>query len=288
MKEIVAAVLSLLMCVVTFGQTRPEFEVASIRPAPDQGLQVEVGLTINESQARFASFSLKDYIAMAYGLKVHQVSGPDWLGNEKFNIAAKLPDGAKTDQVGAMLQALLEDRFRLKTHRDKKEFPVYALEIAKGGLKINESVPEPEARGNGSGGVTVSAGGSGAGGGVNFGNGSFFGFGNNKFEAKKLRMPDLVEALSRFVDRPIVDMTNLKGGYDFILELSPQDYNAMLIRSAVAAGIVLPPQVLRAIEGGSIDSLSDAFEKLGLTFSSRREAIEIIVVDSMEKVPTEN
>src|SRR5947199_7819486 len=81
----------------------------------------------------------------SYRLKYYQVIAPDSLGSDRFNIAAKLPAGATRDQVPEMLQSLLADRFKLKPHREPRDFPVYALIIGKGGLKIKESAAEPEA-----------------------------------------------------------------------------------------------------------------------------------------------
>src|SRR5215831_7488212 len=125
--------------VTTFAQARLEFEVASIKPAPEQFQQTNIGLHMDGSQVRYSYLSLKDLISLAYDVKVPQVSGPDWLGSQRFEVAAKLPDGASMSQVPAMLQTLLVDKFGLKSHRDSKEFPVYALEVAKSGLKMKES-----------------------------------------------------------------------------------------------------------------------------------------------------
>jgi len=122
---------------------RLSFEVASIRPSastPQQG--VAAGARIDGAQFRTAFLTLKDYIAMAYRLKLYQISGPDWIGSDRFDIAAKLPEGTLPSQTMGMMQTLLEERFQLKSHREKKEFPVYALEIAKGGFKMTES-PQP-------------------------------------------------------------------------------------------------------------------------------------------------
>src|SRR5215471_17582779 len=115
----------LFAAVTTLAQTRPEFEVASIKPAPDQFQQANIGLHIDGSQVRYSYLSLKDLISLAYDVKLPQVSGPEWLGSQRFEIAAKLPDGATISQVPAMLQTLLVDKFGLKSHRDSKEFPVY-------------------------------------------------------------------------------------------------------------------------------------------------------------------
>jgi len=88
--------------------------------------------------------ALKDYIRIAYRLKDYQISGPDWLRSERFDITAKIPEGVSPGQIPEMLQGLLTERFQLKMHREKKEFPVYALEIAKSGLKISENAPDPD------------------------------------------------------------------------------------------------------------------------------------------------
>src|SRR5215471_8873840 len=76
-----------------------------------------------------------------YDIPPYQVQGPDWMGPAIFDISAKMPDGADPKQARAMLRLLLEDRFGLRAHRDMKEFPVYALEVAKMGLKMKELPP---------------------------------------------------------------------------------------------------------------------------------------------------
>jgi uncharacterized protein (TIGR03435 family) len=268
---------------------RLEFEVASIRPSapPSAGGSVQVGLHVDGAMIRINYLDLKDYIAMAYDLKLYQVTAPDWVGSdsERFDISAKLPEGAKRDQVGKMLQALLQDRFQLKTHMDSKEFPVYALVLGKNALKLKESAPEDDAT---PGQVNVSAGGSRAGVSVNLGNGAFFSFANNQLEAKKLTMPSFTDTLSRFMDRPVVDMTNLTGHYDFALNVTEDDYRAMLIRSAVAAGVNLPPEALRVLDNATDESLFAALEGAGLKLERRKEPLPVLVVDHMEKTPTSN
>ena len=83
-------------------------------------------------------------------------------------------------------------------------------------------------------------------------------------------------------------MTGLTKAYDFTLTFSPEDYNAMLIRSALSAGVVLPPQALKALDYGSGDSLIAAVETLGLKLDRRKAPLDLVVVDHMEKSPTEN
>ena len=107
---------------VLLAQTPParlEFEVASIKPSvatPASG-QVHVGVQIDGAQFHCGYLSLKDYIRIAYKVKDYQVTGPDWIAQERFDIHAKLPARAPRDQVMEMLQTLLEQRFQLKMHR---------------------------------------------------------------------------------------------------------------------------------------------------------------------------
>jgi uncharacterized protein (TIGR03435 family) len=276
---------------VAFAQTSPrvEFDVASIRPSPQLSEQVSLGLHLDGAQVRYASLSLKNYIASAYRVKPYQISAHDWSASQRFNIAATLPAGSTQAQIPEMLQALLTDRFQIKMHREKRELPVYALELGKGPLKLKETPPDADTeKGDAKGGVNVAASGSGAGIGVNLGNGSSYTFANNRFEARKLTMTVLSANLERFMDRPILDATGLKGNYDLALDISPEDYRAMLIRAAISEGVVLPAEALRALEGGSPGSLFDALQKLGLRLDPRKAPLDILVIDQAQKSPTEN
>jgi hypothetical protein len=129
---------------------------------------------------------------------------------------------------------------------------------------------------------------SGAGTTVTYGNGAYFTFGNNRFEGKKLPVTIIADALSRFADRPVVDMTGLKGNYDFSMEFSPEDFRAMMIRATIASGTVVPPEVLKLLDASSGDTLVNAVEKLGLKLESRKAPIEMLVIDEAQKTPTEN
>ena len=270
---------------------RLSFEVASIRPSAGTPQQaVAAGARIDGAQFRTAFLTLKDYIAMAYRLKLYQISGPDWIGSDRFDIAAKLPEGTLPSQTMGMMQTLLEERFQLKSHREKKEFPVYALEIAKGGFKMTESPPAPELENLDARAPQAFTGtGSNQGVSINLGPGSSFTFANNKFEAKRLSMAMLVGTLERFLDRSIVNATKLNGVYDFSIDVTTEDYRSMLIRSAVVAGVILPPEALRVLDGSSSPaSLFDGLEKLGLKLEPRKAPMDVLVVDSALKIPTEN
>lgn len=282
--------LAIAGAAAAFAQDAPkaQFEVATIRPSP-QTLEsgVTAGVHIDGAQVRAVALTLKDYIGIAYRIKVYQISGPDWLTSARFDIAATLAPGGSMTQFTEMMQSLLEERFQLKIHRNKKDFPVYALAVAKGGLKMQESAPDPNAE-DPKAPINVIGGGSAQGISVDLGRGSSYTFSNNKFEGKRLTMTALAGNLERFVDRPIVDMTNLPGSYDFSLDLTEEDYRVMLIRAGVNAGVALPPQALRLLDGASPVSLFDAMQKLGLKLDATRAPLDVLVIDDARKTPTEN
>ena len=269
---------------------RPEFEVASVKAAPTNPVPtMQVGVHVDGSQVHFSQFSLKDLIRIAYRVKLFQVTGPEWIASERFDISAKLPATATRDQVTDMLQSLLEDRFQMKLHRESKEFSVYGLVVVPGGVKL-QPVPEdpaPDGADPARSAVQVSATGGPTGVNINFGPGSYFRFGDNKIEGRELSMLNFADVLARFTDRPVVDMTNLPGRYNLEVNLTEDDYRAMLIRSAISAGVTLPPQALRLLDS-SDGSLFSALKPLGLKLEGRKAPLEVLVIDSLLRTPTEN
>lgn len=271
-------------------QAKPDFEVASIRPSQPaaQGGQVKVNVSIDGAQARFTYFSLKDLIGAAYNLKEYQIEGPEFIASERYDIVAKIPEGTRRDQLTPMLQTLLEDRFKLKSHRTKKDFPVYALIVNKGGLKIKESAPDPDADGAANNNVNVNVSGGRGGVFINYGGGASFNFADNKLICKRLTMEMIASTLARFVDRPVVDMTGLSGNYDLTLEFTPEDYRSLQIRAAITAGVQLPLEVRQLAEGASNDSLFSGMQAAGLKLDSRKSPLDVLVVDHAEKNPSGN
>ena len=288
MRAIRSVILSVAASAMLLAQTapvRPEFEVASIKPSATVPLaeKVHVGVQIDGAQVHCTYLSLKDYIRIAYQVKEYQITGPEWLASQRFDIHAKLPEGGR-GQFRDMLQNLLTDRFAVKMHRDSKEFPVFGVVVGKGGLKMKESPLDPETQA----GFSVAAEGSARGTTVNFGRGAYFSLADNKFEARKLTMTQLADSLGRFIERPVVDMTELKGTYDLTLEFTPEEYRVLLIRTALSAGVNLPLEVMRLLEGASDESLFKGLQAMGLKLESRKAPLEVLVIDSASKTPTEN
>jgi uncharacterized protein (TIGR03435 family) len=294
MKVIYGVILGIAAPLSVFAQAAPkvEFEVASVRPAaPQSNNQVQVGVHIDGAQVKVNYLSLRDLLRMAYRLKDQQISSPEWMAGERFDIAGKLPAGATPEQIPDMIKSLLEDRFQMKLHRETRDFPVYALIVAKGGSRMKESPLEavPEGTETSKANVNVQATGGPQGVTMTFGRGSYIRFGDNKLEAAKATMAGFADTMARFMDKPVIDMTQLTSTYDFTLQLTAEDYRAMLIRSAIAAGIALPPQALMALNyEGAGDSIHASIQALGLKMESRKAPLEVLVVDSVKRTPTEN
>jgi uncharacterized protein (TIGR03435 family) len=124
--EITAAILFAASAAWAQPPARPAFEVASIRPSPpldtikrqiDQG-KLHVGMFVDGARVDIGFLSVGEMIPIAYRVKLYQVAGPDFMGNDHWDILAKIPEGASKDQVPEMLRALLEERFKLKVHAE--------------------------------------------------------------------------------------------------------------------------------------------------------------------------
>src|ERR1700728_1228623 len=106
-RTVVISALAACLPILVNAQTKPahpEFEVASIRPAPPIDASVKIGIPIDGSQIRFTSLSLRDCMRYAWEVKDYQIDGPEWVAADRWDITAKLPAGSSTDQVPEMLQ----------------------------------------------------------------------------------------------------------------------------------------------------------------------------------------
>jgi uncharacterized protein (TIGR03435 family) len=231
----------------------PEFEAASIKPVktpnPSRTRDQEEG-------RRFTAYSvtLRDLIMMAYRVDAREISGgPAWMATDEYDVEAVAGEGVQVnEQLQAMLQKLLADRFQLTFHREQRLLPAYALTVAKGGSKLK----------------TAEAGGQGA---------SCEHVGVCNFRS---------EPLARFtqwlafvvLDRPVVDKTGIAGKFDFSLRWTPDEsqFSAMGLRAPAAADNANAPPLFTAIE-----------EQLGLKLEPVRAPAEVLVIDHVER-PSEN
>jgi uncharacterized protein (TIGR03435 family) len=283
------------------------------------GGKLPVGANIEASRAQYTYMALKELIAMAYKVKPYQITGPDWIATERFDIIAKIPDGAPKSDVPKMLQALLEDRFKLTVHRDSQEHPVLALVVGKGGPKLKESATAPQPidedaplkpgevktdMADGPARMTVDMKTGGAT--VNMGVKGTVAYKVDPatmtmhMNASQISMSGLVDMLTQFSQmtggggRQVVDMTGLKGNYEVSLDFSMADLIAMAraqgmdVPAGVGGGAPGAPGAAVASDPSGGSSLFDAVSSLGLKLEQRKAVVDQFVIDHIEKTPTEN
>jgi uncharacterized protein (TIGR03435 family) len=328
--------IPLVLAGAALGQTPPAappapakltFDVATVKPSPPMdmgkvaaemqaGRMPKFGPNVGASQAEYTYMSLKDLIALAYKVKVYQITGPDWMATERFDILAKMPDGATKDDAPAMLQALLEDRFKLTAHLATQEHPVLALVVGKGGPKLTDStvvavpidekaplkpgeiamnLPDGPARitRNPDGSTTTNMGAKGT-----FSQKVDMQTQTVHLVASALTMDGLTDLLNQVMQasgsggRQVVNLTELKGTYQITLDISIAD----IIANARAQGANMPG--VPPSGGGGVGEASDpggggatiaaSMQALGLKLESRKAPVEQLVVEHVEKSPTEN
>jgi uncharacterized protein (TIGR03435 family) len=221
---------------------------------------------------KYTNISLRDSIRGAYRVRDFQIVGPGWMASARFEINARLPAGASTDQIPEMLAALLVERFKLEIRREMKEQNVYALVVGNGGAKLkpaeiktdNNSLkalgPDGKPRdlmmfAAQPGGVFI--------------------------QAPSASLASLVGLMSRFTARPVVDMTGIEGLHDFRLFFAPE-----INGNPIAGGVPGPDGATTSAEPAP--SLFDAVKQYGFRMEARRAPIEMITVTHLEKTPIEN
>jgi uncharacterized protein (TIGR03435 family) len=253
-----AAVILAAIAVLS-GQSALKFEVASIKPS--QLGEARYGIRPAPGGERYvaSNVTLKQMITVAYRIKADQVAGgPAWLDADHYDMNAKAEHPSSIEELHAMLQDLLADRFQLRFHRESKELPMYALTVDKDGPKLKPH----EAQSGGDPWIDQTQ----------------DHFPQMTWHATFAPMDFFAWRLSLILDRPVVDQTNLKGGYDFDLKFTQE----------------LPPNIQPGalLNGEPIDAsgptIFDAIRRqLGLKLERQKGPVEILVIDRAEK-PVEN
>jgi len=292
-----------LACSPIFGQS---FEVASVKPHPPSGdnrIRVMMGGgpgTPDPGRINYENVTVKNILTQAFNVRDYQISGPSWMDSERFDITAKVPASATKEEFRTMLQNLLKERFGMAFHMDKKELPAYALVVARGGPKLTKAAdappdaPKPEA-------VPFPRPGQGPADKYGFppapagrgGNMMIMMPGKAKMVSNGSTMESFADMLANQVGRPVVDKTELTGKYDITLYFEP-DMRGM-------GGLTPPPPGMHDGAGGgagpmppptdgeSAPTLVTALqEQLGLKLESRKEAVDFVVIDKLDKNVTDN
>lgn len=340
MRRSVFAAGLLVACAAAFSQTAQtaqenlSFDVASVKPAaavtPGMGLRVMMRGgpgTEDPGQITYSGVTLKNVMTIAYGVKGYQVSGPAWMDSVRFDIVAKIPHDTTKEQFKVMLQNLLKERFGLELHHESKDLPMYDLVVAKGGVKMKESVEDPSAAapivpgtlGGPSSSTPPPPPPPPAGGGpirLNMGPDGMPKLppGMGKMGIMMMMMPGkmrmiangqpvsaLSEMLGNQLGKPVMDKTGLTAKYDFTLEFLPEDNMRMMM-----PGGAMPMQHSMPASGGAADGgampggggsadvptappLPAALQaQLGLKLESKKGPVDTLVIDKLNQIPTEN
>jgi uncharacterized protein (TIGR03435 family) len=235
---------------------KPEFAVATIKPSrPDAP---RGGYGIRGQDVTTTNVTVNWMIKLAYNVHAHQISGaPAWVDSERYDTVGRsdTPGEPSRDQMKLMIQKLLVDRFQLRFHTEKKELPVYAMVVAKGGPKIAVSAADPNAFP-----------------GIGFGRGP----GVISLVGRNTGLNGVANGLqSNILDKPVVDQTGLTGRYDFQLRFTPdatQVANFGGLEPANAADLDAPPDIFTAFE-----------QQLGLKLQPTKAVIDVIVIDRIER-----
>lgn len=242
----------LLLSIVALAASaqRPAFEVASIKPNRSLGGMSSIHLS--KGRVSMENVSLKKVLLNAYGIpddREYTINGPGWLATERFDIDATFPGDTPLPRVRQMMQTLLAERFKLALHRETRQLPMYSLVIAKNGLKIH---PAEGGQGRTSGGP-------------------------GRLEATKITMQRLADLLAHSVGLPVIDSTGVKGIFDFTLQWSPDETPKIGATDGNETAGVAGPSIFTALQ-----------EQLGLKLMSEKGPVEVLIVDHIEKAPTEN
>jgi uncharacterized protein (TIGR03435 family) len=234
-----------------------EFDVASVKRSNPNSANGTVISVTPGGRLHVVNATLKDLIETAYDVRRFQIEGgPKWTDAAKYDIDAipeASPQGAAVPadwtNVRFEVQTLLKDRFQLELHRETKTAPIYALVIAKGGVRssILPATKSPQQ-------------------GINASQGKMLG--------ETASMAQLAYKLSRLLERPVVNNTGLEGNYDFKLEWTPDlGTSAPDGQSADTTG---GPSIFTALQ-----------EQLGLRLEATKGPVDVLVIDSVNK-PSEN
>jgi len=325
----------LLVTGAAFGQTPPKklsFEVASVKPTAldmmklqaaavaamqNGGEMPKVGAHVDGSRAEYTFVALNALMVLAYKVKPYQITGPDWLGTQRFDIVAKIPEGASKDDVPQMLQSLLEDRFKLVLHRETKEHPILALVVGKTGVKLQESPAAADIDENAplkagemkmegpDGPIRMTVDAKSGGGTMNMGKKGTVGFHMDQatmsmhMDFSQVTMDGFADMLTQFsqmgggAGRQVVDMTGLKGNYQISLDIPMADLMAIaqaqgMVPAGAGGAAGAAPGAAGASDPTGGSTLFTAVQAFGLKLEQRKGQVEQLVVDHIEKTPTEN
>jgi len=272
-----AALLACLALYLSAAETGAKFEVASIRPSAP-GRTFCGNTTSSSLQLTMQGCTVKDFVGIAWDVRSFALFLPPdqpWISSVRFDITAKSGGPVNPADQWHMLGPVLEDRFRLKWHREKRDLPVYYASVAKGGLKLPATKagtctawdkkgppPPPDPRNLPTCDYILFPGtqdGRGLG-----------------MDGTGVPMESLVAHLVTLLGRPVIDKTGFSGIFDVHLRFERDSSLALATRADVSG---------EAPSG--LPSVFTAVRAAGLNIEAGKGPVDVFVVDSVQK-PSEN
>jgi bla regulator protein blaR1 len=265
----------------------PKYDVSSIKPY--KAGDGRVNMMLSPDGVSLHGVPMRMLLPEAFGVEEDRILGePAWAKSNRYDIEAKVaPEDApklkdlKVDQRNAMMLQLLVDRFNLKYHHEKRELPMYALVVAKDGLKMKPTKPDPD--------PDPSEKDAQIGGAPKAGDGQQSPMGRHMLmmhpghlESTGTSTEMLAHLLSRQLSRTVVDKTGLSGEYDFTLDYTP-DNMPMPPHGASEGG----PKPEMQVDPGGPSIFTAVEEQLGLKLEATKGMVDVIVIDHID-LPTEN
>jgi uncharacterized protein (TIGR03435 family) len=243
---------------------QPKFEVASVKRT-DRCFAANP--SIDPGSVTVKGVPLKPLLMEAFQVKMEQIEGPSWLEADCFEISAKIPEGASRDQLPAMLQTLLAERFKLVAHKEDRLRSGFALVVAKGGPKFKEDDPNANFMGPSHAGQM------------------FFGASRHGALKGVMTMATLASNLSGQGYGPVQDATGLTGRYGIDLTWTPEKALEPNAVDGTASAAAPPDADITAPEPNLFTAVR---ESLGLKVERRNVQVQFLVIDHIERIPTEN
>jgi uncharacterized protein (TIGR03435 family) len=176
-------------------QPNPEFEVASVKPHSLSGGSPINSIARDPGRLTYMGMTVRGLIREAYGLKVYLSAGPDEISTARYDVIATAPPQSSKQQTMLMLQALLEERFKLVIHRETKELPIYALVAGKNGARFRAVEDDGSAAQTGRG-------------------------DGQQIKAHHISMKLLAATIQGYIGETVVDATGLTGLFDLNLDFN--------------------------------------------------------------------
>jgi bla regulator protein BlaR1 len=255
----------------------PRFETASVKPCEAFRENIVPDHYSPGSLLQSQCTTVERLIQQAYGLfangqwnlgsSLEVTGGPAWTRSGFYEVEAKAasPENRATLN-GPMLQTLLEDRFKLKLHRESREIPVYALTVAEGGPKLQpfqgNCIPRDFDKPPSDTDCGAIRG--------------WF----NEFDMKAATIADLCAGFSVLLDRQVLDQTGIAGRFNMHLDMSSEDrelLNRPRSLHAVSNPTAPPPPPVH------LDAANIAMKKLGLNLQAAKGPGEFLVIDHLER-----